>query len=274
MKRIAVLLFGVAVYALFLGVFVYAVGFVGNFLTPTRFDGAVKLPFFEALTINLGLVGLFAVQHSVMARPWFKDWWTRFVPESIERSVYVLASNAVLALLFWLWQPIVGTVWNVQHPLGRLALQTLFACGWMTVLATTFLINHFDLFGLRQVWLYFRGRPYTHPGFVTPGPYRVVRHPMYIGWMIAFWATPTMTVAHLMFAVCVTGYILTAIVHEERDLVRFLGQNYADYRTSVPMLIPRFTARTAPHDELASDAIADSATRPVASQMTQPSTCR
>jgi protein-S-isoprenylcysteine O-methyltransferase Ste14 len=245
-KRSAVLLFGVAAYAMFLGVFLYAVGFVGNFLTPTRLDGAPESPFGKAIAINFGLLGLFAVQHSVMARTWFKNWWTRFVPEPIERSVYVLTTNIVLGILFWQWEPMGSVVWNVQNPIGRIVIYTLFAVGWATVLYTTFLINHFDLFGLRQVWLYFRGKSYTPLGFVTPGPYRIVRHPMYIGWMTAFWATPTMTVAHLTFALGVTGYILTAIVFEERDLVRLLGKNYADYREKTPMFVPRFASyRTA-----------------------------
>ena len=243
MKRLTVLLFGATVYVMFLGVFLYAVGFVGNFLTPTRLDGTAELPVGQALVINVLLLGLFAVQHSVMARPWFKERWTKLVPESIERSVYVLATNVALAFLYWQWRPIGGTVWDVQHPWGRAALYGLFALGWLTVLWATFLINHFDLFGLRQVWLKFRGRPYTPLRFATPGPYQFVRHPMYIGWLTAFWATPTMTLAHLAFAVGITVYILTAIYFEERDLVRFLGRDYADYRNRVPMLIPRIATR-------------------------------
>jgi protein-S-isoprenylcysteine O-methyltransferase Ste14 len=244
MKRLSALIFGAAVYAMFLGVFLYAVGFVGNFLTPTRLDGAVEVPAAQALGINLLLLGLFAVQHSVMARPWFKIWWTRFVPEPIERSVYVLATNIVLAILYWHWQPMSGALWDVQHPWGQAALYGLFATGWLTVLVTTCLINHFDLFGLRQVWLYYRRRPYTPLGFATPGPYRFVRHPMYIGWLMAFWATPTMTIAHFAFAAGITAYILTAIYFEERDLVQFLGQSYADYRREVPMLVPGISFRT------------------------------
>ena len=247
MRRFAVLLFGSLAYVMFLGVFLYAVGFVGNFLVPTRLDGVAELPLSWALGVDLLLLGLFAVQHSVMARPWFKTHWTRIVPEPIERSVYVLATNVVLAILYWQWQPIPGTVWDVQHPWGRAALYGLFGCGWLTVLVATFLINHFDLFGLRQVWLYFRGRPYTPLGFMTPGPYRFVRHPMYIGWLTAFWATPTMTVAHLAFALGITVYILTAIYFEERDLVQILGKDYADYRQNVPMLVPRFASVSPTH---------------------------
>jgi protein-S-isoprenylcysteine O-methyltransferase Ste14 len=247
MKRFAVLMFGAFAYAMFLGVFLYAVGFVGNFLVPTSLDAAAELPLARALVINVLLLALFVVQHSVMARPWFKAWCTRFIPEPMERSNYVLWANVALIILYTYWQPIGGVVWNVEHVWGRAALYGLFACGWVTVLITTFLINHFDLFGLRQVWLYFQGRPYTPIGFVTPGPYRFVRHPMYIGWMTAFWATPTMTISHLGFAVGITGYILTAIYFEERDLVRQLGQNYADYRKSVPMLIPRISFRSRSH---------------------------
>jgi protein-S-isoprenylcysteine O-methyltransferase Ste14 len=243
MKRLAVLVFGVVVYAMFLGVFLYAVGFVGNFVVPTRLDGTAQSPVGRALAVDLALLALFAAQHSVMARPWFKAQWTRLVPQALERSTYVLCANLVLALLFWQWQPIGPAVWNVQHPWWRATLYGVFACGWLTVLVTTFLINHFDLFGLRQVWLYFRGRAYTPLGFVAPGPYRVVRHPMYVGWLIAFWATPTMTVGHLAFALGIAAYILTAIYFEERDLVRFLGQSYADYRKQVPMLIPRLRVR-------------------------------
>lgn len=240
MKRIAVLLFGAAAYAMFLAIFLYAVGFVGNFLTPTRLDGPAVLPIGRALGVNLSLLTLFALQHSMMARPWFKNWWKRFVPEVIERSVYVLAANLALILLFWQWQPMGGAVWDVKYFPGRFALYGLFAAGWLIVLWTTFLINHFDLFGLRQVWLHFRGQPYTPIGFVAPGPYKVVRHPMYIGWLMAFWATPTMTFAHLAFAAGITAYILTAIYFEERDLMRSLGKSYTDYRENVPMLVPRF----------------------------------
>ena len=191
-----------------------------------------------ALLTDTLLIALFGVQHSVMARPSFKRWWTKFVPEPIERSTYVMFTNAALILLFAFWQPIGGTVWEVQNPAGRAALWTLYALGWLAVLATTFLINHFDLFGLRQVWLYFRGKPYTHIGFRTPGPYQFVRHPLYVGWITAFWATPTMTLTHVVFALGLTTYILIAIPFEERNLIQYHGKNYADYRRRVPMLIP------------------------------------
>lgn len=238
MKRVLILLFGATSYAGFLGVFLYMIGFVGGFVTPTRLDGELRGPIGEALVINLLLAAVFALQHSGMARPGFKRWWTGAAPAAIERSGYVLASNLVLVLVFWQWRPIGGLVWELQHPAARGAAWMLFAVGWLTVLATTCLINHFDLFGLRQVWLYFRHRPYTELKFVTPGPYRLVRHPMYVGWLLAFWATPRMTVAHLVFAILMTAYILTAIRFEERDLMT-VHDRYADYRRRVPMLIPR-----------------------------------
>jgi methanethiol S-methyltransferase len=239
MKRIGVFAYGVASYALFFATFLYAAGFVGNFFVPKSMDSAPVGPFGTSLLINLGLLGLFAVQHSVMARPAFKRAWTRVVPEVAERSTYVLASSLALLLLFWQWRPLGGVVWNVQDPLARGLLHAGFAFGWLLVLATTFLINHFDLFGLRQVWLYLRGRPYTPLEFSTPGPYRLVRHPLYVGWLFAFWSTPTMTMTHLLFAVMTTVYILVAIQLEERDLVH-AHPEYAAYRGRVPMLIPGF----------------------------------
>lgn len=238
-KRITTFVYGSLSYALFLVTFLYAIGFLGNFAVPKSIDGAVETPLGMALLVNLGLLTVFALQHSVMARPAFKRWWTQFVPEPAERSTYVLFSSVAMLLMFWLWQPMGGLVWNVEHPTGRAVLYGLFAGGWLTVLVTTFLINHFDLFGMRQVWLYLRGQEYTSLKFATPGPYKHVRHPLYVGWLMAFWATPTMTVAHLVFALTTTAYILVAIQFEERDLVDFHGADYADYRRRVPMLIPR-----------------------------------
>ncbi|HWS90534.1 MAG TPA: isoprenylcysteine carboxylmethyltransferase family protein [Pyrinomonadaceae bacterium] len=238
LKRIAFFAYGALSYLIFLGTFLYALGFVGNFGVPRTLDGAASGPRWLAFAVDAGLLALFAVQHSVMARPWFKDWWTRFVPRPLERSTYVLFSSLALLLLFWQWRPLGGVVWSVENPAGRAVLWALFAFGWGLVLVSTFLINHFDLFGLRQVWLYLLGRPYTALKFGTPGPYRLVRHPLYVGWLFAFWATPTMTLAHLLFSVATTAYILLAIRFEERDLAREHGESYEQYRRAVPMLVP------------------------------------
>jgi protein-S-isoprenylcysteine O-methyltransferase Ste14 len=237
MSRVIAFVYGVVSYAIFFVTFLYAAGFVGNFVVPKTLDGDPTGPFATALLIDLGLLGLFAVQHSVMARPAFKRVWTRVVPEPVERSTYVLASSLALILLFWLWQPLGGVVWDVQNPVGRAILWGGFAFGWGLVLVTTFLINHFDLFGLRQVWFHLRGEPYRPLTFGTPGAYRLVRHPLYVGWFFAFWATPTMTGAHFVFAVMTTAYILVAIQFEERDLVA-AHPEYASYRARVPMLLP------------------------------------
>jgi len=239
MRRIGVFIYGVLAYACFFATFLYAIGFVGGFGVPHSIDSAAEGSRGVAVVVDLLLLSVFALQHSVMARPAFKRWWTRIVPEPAERSTYVLASSLALLFLFWQWRPIGGVVWHVEHPVGQAVLYALFAAGWLTVLVTTFLINHFDLFGLRQVWLHLRGEPYRPLGFVTPGPYRHVRHPLYVGWLFAFWATPTMTAAHLLFAVMTTAYILIAIQLEERDLGEFYGERYAEYRRDVPMLVPR-----------------------------------
>jgi protein-S-isoprenylcysteine O-methyltransferase Ste14 len=238
MKRIGVFAFGVASYALFFATFLYAVGFIGGFVVPTTLDGAPQVPLWHALAVNVLLLGAFAVQHSVMARQAFKRWLTRFVPQAMERSIYVLASSLALIALFAHWQPMGGEIWHVTDPIGQGVLYALFGFGWLLVLVTTFLINHFDLFGLRQVWLYLRGKEYTPLKFVTPGPYKLVRHPLYLGWLFAFWATPTMTLAHLVFAIATTAYILIAIQLEERDLIDVHGADYTEYRRNVPMIVP------------------------------------
>jgi protein-S-isoprenylcysteine O-methyltransferase Ste14 len=236
-KRTAILLYGVVSYAIFFATYLYAIGFVGNVLVPKSIDSARSGSLATALAVDLGLLLLFAVQHSVMARPAFKRRWTRIVPPAAERSTYVLFSSLALILLFALWQPIGGVVWNVENTVGRAALYAACAFGWLLVLVSTFLINHFDLFGLRQVWLHFRNQPYTPLRFRTPGPYRLVRHPLYVGWFFAFWATPTMTATHLVFAIATAGYILVAIQLEERDLVD-VHPEYTQYRKRVPMLVP------------------------------------
>jgi protein-S-isoprenylcysteine O-methyltransferase Ste14 len=242
LKRVSIFAYGVACYVIFLATFLYAVGFIGNFGVPRTLDGPARGPFGVGLAVDVGLLTLFALQHSVMARRWFKELWTRIVPVQAERSTYVLFSSLALGLLFSQWEPLGGTVWDVEAPVGRAILLALFAFGWGLVLVCTFLINHFDLFGLRQVWFALRGRPYERLSFTMPGPYRLVRHPLYVGWLFAFWMTPTMTFAHLLFAVATTAYIVLAIQFEERDLVHEHGSLYERYRRQVPMLVP-FTSR-------------------------------
>lgn len=237
-KRFVVFLYGIVCYAVFFATFLYAIGFVANVFVPRTMDGPPKADPATSLGIDLALLLLFALQHSVMARPRFKDWLTRYVPEPAERSTYVLASSLALIALFVHWHPLGGTVWSVQNPTAVIVLYGLCACGWLLVLVATFLINHFDLFGLRQVWLYLHGLPYRPIGFRMPGLYRIVRHPLYVGWLLAFWAAPTMTATHLLFALVTTGYILVAIQLEERDLLASLGEAYREYRKHVPMLIP------------------------------------
>jgi protein-S-isoprenylcysteine O-methyltransferase Ste14 len=238
MKRYLTVGYGGAAYVLFLIVFLYLVGFVGAILVPRTVDHGIAAPIGQAVIVNTVLVALFGVQHSVMARPWFKRWWTRFVPASIERSTYVWLSNAVLMLLYWQWRTMPTVIWHVELPAGRLVLWVLFWLGWATALLSTFLINHFDLFGLRQVYLAWREKPYTHIDFHVRLLYRLVRHPLMLGFLIAFWSAPTMTAGHLLFTVAMTGYILTALHFEERDLVAALGDQYRDYRREVPMLLP------------------------------------
>lgn len=237
--RIAVFAYGVVSYAVFFATFLYFAGFIGNLFVPVTLDGLPSAGLTAGLLNNLGLLGVFALQHSVMARPAFKRWITRFIPPAAERSTYVLASSLALMLMFVLWQPLGGVVWRIDSAAGKAIAWSVFAAGWMLVLVATFLINHFDLFGLRQVWLQLRGKPYTALRFATPWLYRQVRHPLYVGWLMAFWATPTMTVTHLAFAAALTAYILVAIRFEERDLIAEHGDAYRNYRTRVPMLIPR-----------------------------------
>ena len=239
MTRPLYLIVAVACYTAFFVSFVYLIGFVAGYpALPTHVDKGLAAPPLMAVTIDLGLIALFGVQHSVMARPGFKTWWTRIVPQPVERSVYCLAAAAVLGVLFALWHPIGGTLWNVANPAGRMVLWTLFALGWGIVFISTWLINHFELFGLAQVWRHWRGvepQPYK---LSTPLFYRVVRHPLYSGFLLAFWATPTMSVGHALLAAGMTIYVLIAIRYEERDLVGYYGDKYVDYRKRVGTLVP------------------------------------
>jgi methanethiol S-methyltransferase len=238
LKRSVIFLYALVCYAVFFVTFLYAIGFVSGFLVPRSLDSPTSGPRGVSLLVDVALLALFAVQHSGMARTPFKRWITRHIPEAAERSTYVLAASAALIVLFAFWHPLGGLVWQVQSASGQAILYALAALGWLTVLATTFIIDHFDLFGLRQAWLNLRGRTYASIHFRTPGPYRLVRHPLYLGFLLAFWAAPRMTMAHLLFALATTGYILIAIQLEERDLITVFGEEYRAYRLRVPMIVP------------------------------------
>lgn len=232
------LLYGVVSYVLFLASFLYAIGFMANVWVPKGINDGLAGGAGTAVLVNLLLLSLFAVQHSVMARPWFKKRWTKVIGRSIERSTFVLLTNLILFLIFWKWQPLTGDVWNVQNETGRLVIWGVFAIGWLIVLVSTFLINHFDLFGLRQVWLRFRNQEYTRLKFTEWSLYKYVRHPILLGFIVAFWATPHMTWGHLLFAAVTTAYMLVAIQLEERDLISEHGDRYREYRKRVSMILP------------------------------------
>lgn len=239
MSRLLILLYGIACYLVFVATFLYAIGFVAGWGVPKHIDNGTAAPTMTALAIDLGLLALFALQHSTMARPGFKRWWTRLVPAAAERSTYVLFSSLALALLFWFWRPLPEPVWVATNEAVRWALHGLSLAGWLLVLTGSFLINHFDLFGLRQVWFHHRRRTPADEPFVLRAYYRIVRHPLMLGFLVAFWATPTMSVGHLLFAVATTGYILVAVRFlEERDLVATFGDRYREYQAQVPMVLP------------------------------------
>jgi protein-S-isoprenylcysteine O-methyltransferase Ste14 len=237
--RFAALTYGVACYALFFGTFLYLVAFLADFAVPKTVDSGVATDVGRALLVNAALLALFGLQHSVMARPGWKRAWTRFVPAPVERSTYVLASSLVLIVLFWQWQPIAAPVWELESAPLRVAVYGLYGFGVALVLYSTLLIDHFDLFGLRQVALYFRRRSYSERHFVMPVLYRFLRHPLYLGWLITFWAAPTLTAGHLLFALGMSAYILVAIPLEERDLEALHGESYRAWRERTPMFVPR-----------------------------------
>jgi len=238
MKKAIFVLYGVVAYVVFFLTFLYAIGFVGDYVVVKSVDDGVPGVTVISIIINLILLGIFGLQHSVMARPGFKKWWTKFVPEPIERSTYVWLSSLALILLFWQWRPLPAVIWQVDNPIVVGLLTTLFFAGWLIVLGSTFIINHFDLFGLKQVFDYFNDRAKQAPVFAVRLFYKVVRHPLMTGFIIAFWATPYMTAGHLLFAIGTTGYILVALQLEERDLVDTFGDQYRQYQKEVPMLVP------------------------------------
>ena len=238
MSRILVSLYGVLSYIIFFLSFLYAIGFVGNLLVPKTIDSGDVTAIVPSLIINVVLLALFAIPHSVMARPAFKQWFTRYIPVAIERSTYVLVSSLLLFLLYWLWQPITGVIWNIESAVGSMILMGIFWVGWLIVLLSTFMTNHFDLFGLRQVYINFKGQEYSHLEFRMIGLYKLCRHPLMLGFIVAFWATPTMTTGHLLFSVATTAYIFIALQFEERDLLTFFGDTYKSYKEKVPMVFP------------------------------------
>ncbi len=236
--RTAILAYGAIVYAYFLATFLYMFGFVENLWVPKSIDTGATTAWPLAVIINAALLGLFAVQHAIMARPWFKRWWTQYIPQAAERSTFVLVTCLILTLLVWQWRPLTAVVWTIDNPIAHALLTTLSLAGWALALYSSCLIDHFDLFGLRQVWLHYRGRDYTEHPFVEKAAYRFVRHPLMLGFLMAFWFTPHMTAGHLLFALLTTGYIMVGTWMEERDLLAKLGGAYAAYRRRTPSLIP------------------------------------
>jgi protein-S-isoprenylcysteine O-methyltransferase Ste14 len=255
MKRWMFFAYGLVCYLMFFAVYAYFCGFTGNLLVPKSIDAPAQPTATASLAVNLALLLAFGWSHSVMARPAFKRYWTRLVPQPIERSTYVLVSSLMLALLMWQWRPMAAVVWNIESDAGRALMWAMFAAGWLMVPAVSLMINHFDLFGMRQVWLYFLGRPYEPLPFRTPMLYSRVRHPLYIGWAMAFWASPTMSAGHLLFASVLTAYMGLAALVEERDLIAHFGDQYLQYRRDVPRFVPRLRA-AAPAQEIEQEAVA------------------
>ncbi len=250
MKKLSVFIYGVLVYLMFQGVTVYAIGFIGNIHVENSLDALPSIPFSQALMINLGLLSLFAIQHSGMARTGFKRWITNYIPQSAERSTYVLLSNLVMLALFYFWQPMGGVIWSTDNEIIKNAVLVLFMFGWGLLFLSTFLIDHFHLFGLKQVWYHLKGKEMNEAKFVMPSLYKRVRHPIYVGWTIIVWATPVMTVAHLVFALMCTAYILVGIHLEEKDLEKEFGDDYLAYKEKVPMLIPALRSKELAADQL------------------------
>lgn len=243
MKRVAILIYGIIAYCLFFTTFLYLIGFTGDLFVPKTVDGQLTVPLWQAVLTNLSLIVLFGLQHSIMARSWFKKWWTQFVPEVMERSTYLIFTCIVLILMFVFWQPMGGQIWKIENEILGGILLALFTLGWITVLVSSFLINHFDLFGLRQVWFYFKKQPYTPLPFDTPLLYKMVRHPLYLGLLLGFWCAPSMTVTRLFFAIGLSIYIFLAIQWEEKDLLIHFGEKYRQYMKNVPMIFPSFFRR-------------------------------
>lgn len=241
MGRSAAFLYGIVVYALFLVTFLYATGFVGNIVVPKSIDSGTPGPITMSIVINLALLSVFALQHSIMARPAFKRLWTKIIPKAAERSTYILMTCFALILIFLFWQPIPNPVWNFENSIAGVTLSMLFWGGWLVVLSSTFMIDHLDLFGLKQVFAHLKKRQAVHPIFVKAGLYRLVRHPIMTGFLIAFWAAPSMSAGHLLFACVTTGYIVIAVLHlEEKDLIASIGDDYLTYREEVPAFVPGF----------------------------------
>lgn len=238
MNRVIFFIYGVIAYLSFLAVYLYLIGFMGNFWVPKSIDSGIGGQGISSVLINFSLVLIFAVQHAIMARPEFKKWWVQFIPKPIERSTYVIITNLIFVLLVWQWRPMTSVVWDVGEGAAQTLIWVLFGMGWTLVVGSSFLIDHFDLFGLRQVYLNLIGKPYVHGEFRTTGLYKYIRHPLMGGWIVAFWSTPAMTTGHLFFAFTMTVYILIGIQMEEKDLVNILGEDYAEYRNKTSMLIP------------------------------------